>query len=677
MTLRCQPRARRRPSGSRPTPTRSTAAPRCTGRRASRGTARATHVLLEGVAADVDARARAVGAPTARAPAGAARRPAPRPRSRSRPAALARARAPRSTRHRRALAGRGRRRARCTSRPTTQPRSPRLAASADAARRLAAPRGRRARPRRLRRAAAEPGAHARGSAPRSTRPASCSPGRVPADRPMTDASTTPSTPRRERRPAGRRGRARRVRRVRAVPPALPDVPGHRPRDRVAARPHRRHARGRVDGAPIDDAFRAHDGDVRAVPRLRGRVPVGRAVRPPDGGHARRARARGAAPRVRARAASASGSRSRWCCRATGCCSRSPGCSGSAQRLHLVPTRFGLPTLSAAVAAHAARRRRRTRDAYLFTGCVMDAWQRDVHRAALRGHARDRRARRAPGRGGDCCGALHIHAGRIARGARGWPGASSRRCPGDAPVVVDSAGCGAAMKDYGRLLGTPRGARVRGPGRRLLRVARGATAPRRCRDTGATVVVQDPCHLRHVQKAHGAVRTVLAPAYRAARDRRRRPVLRRRRRLLRARARARRARSATARSTRSARAAARDDPLVVVSANPGCAMHLARGRPRRPPPGRAARRRTRPERPPMADAEPSSSGCGRSRRSCATSPTSGCARAAEDGDAGARPTRSASCRPGAPSSAPSTRSAGSAESGVSARAASIRIRGRRR
>ena len=26
-------------------------------------------------------------------------------------------------------------------------------------------------------------------------------------------------------------------------------------------------------------------------------------------------------------------------------------------------------------------------------------------------------------------------------------------PGEAPVLVDSAGCGAALKDYGRLLGT--------------------------------------------------------------------------------------------------------------------------------------------------------------------------------------------------------------------------------
>ena len=32
------------------------------------------------------------------------------------------------------------------------------------------------------------------------------------------------------------------------------------------------------------------------------------------------------------------------------------------------------------------------------------------------------------------------------------------------------------------------------------------------DTTATIVVQDPCHLRHVQRAQGAVRSVLAPAF---------------------------------------------------------------------------------------------------------------------------------------------------------------------
>ena len=69
-----------------------------------------------------------------------------------------------------------------------------------------------------------------------------------------------------------------------------------------------------------------------------------------------------------------------------------------------------------------------------------------------------------------------------------------------------------MKDYGRLLDTPDAhafaARVRDFSEWLAR-----QPPLALRDTWREVVVQDPCHLRHVQKAHGAVRTVLEPAYR--------------------------------------------------------------------------------------------------------------------------------------------------------------------
>ena len=85
-------------------------------------------------------------------------------------------------------------------------------------------------------------------------------------------------------------------------------------------------------------------------------------------------------------------------------------------------------------------------------------------------------------------------------------------PGDAPVVVDSAGCGAAMKDYGHLLGTP-GAEAFAARVRDFSEWVAARGPLRLHDTGRSVVVQDPCHLRHVQRAHGAVRTVLGPAYR--------------------------------------------------------------------------------------------------------------------------------------------------------------------
>jgi glycolate oxidase iron-sulfur subunit len=150
------------------------------------------------------------------------------------------------------------------------------------------------------------------------------------------------------------------------------------------------------------------------------------------------------------------------------------------------------------------------DAYLFPGCVMDAWQRDTHRSALRVMDATDAHPALPGRGADCCGALHVHAGRVGEARR-----LARRVitsmPGDAPVVVDSAGCGAAMKDYGRLLGTPEAAafasRVRDFSEWLA-----AQTPPPVRASGRVVVVQDPCHLRHVQKAADAVRTALGRAY---------------------------------------------------------------------------------------------------------------------------------------------------------------------
>ena len=167
-----------------------------------------------------------------------------------------------------------------------------------------------------------------------------------------------------------------------------------------------------------------------------------------------------------------------------------------QRLHLVPRRFGLPRLS--------RPSMRLRlegspvpSAYLFAGCVMDAWQREVHHAALRVMRAARARPGLPGPGGDCCGALHVHAGRVDL-ARGLAQRVIASMPGDIPIVVDSAGCGAFMKDYGRLLGTADArafaSRVRDFSEWL---ASQPALP--LRDTGRDAVVQDPCHLRHVQR----------------------------------------------------------------------------------------------------------------------------------------------------------------------------------
>jgi glycolate oxidase iron-sulfur subunit len=116
----------------------------------------------------------------------------------------------------------------------------------------------------------------------------------------------------------------------------------------------------------------------------------------------------------------------------------------------------------------------------------------------------------PRPGAACCGALHEHAGLASDAARHAERVMASM-PGDAPIAVDSAGCGAAMKGYGELLGTDEArafsARVRDVAE--LVVARGLPPVRPMQQT---VVIQDPCHLRHVQHSHLAVRTLLGAAY---------------------------------------------------------------------------------------------------------------------------------------------------------------------
>jgi glycolate oxidase iron-sulfur subunit len=150
------------------------------------------------------------------------------------------------------------------------------------------------------------------------------------------------------------------------------------------------------------------------------------------------------------------------------------------------------------------------DAWVFTGCVMDAWMRDTHRATARVLAATGLSCARPGSGGDCCGALHVHAGR-ADDARRLARRVIASMPGDAPVVVDSAGCGAAMKDYGHLLGTSEAAAFSARVRDFSEMV-AERDPLPVVRTGRSLVVQDPCHLRHVQHAHGAVRTILRDAY---------------------------------------------------------------------------------------------------------------------------------------------------------------------
>jgi len=241
----------------------------------------------------------------------------------------------------------------------------------------------------------------------------------------------------------------------------------------------------------------------------------------------------------------------------------------AQRLRLAPRRLGVARIplrrGPAVTPTGS-------DVWLFTGCVMDAWQRGTHRNTARvldalGVTYD-----VPGATGSCCAALHIHAGLHDEAVELAVGVMASM-PGEAPILVNSAGCGAALKDYGHLVGTDGAhrfaARVFDIHEWIAHRLDGLTA---LQPLGKPVIVQDPCHLRHVQKAHLSVRSVVGHfadvvelddeglccgaggAYSALQ-----PEL-----------------AGEIRERKIAaveRAVARSGATVVVSANPGCSMHL--------------------------------------------------------------------------------------------------------
>ena len=242
------------------------------------------------------------------------------------------------------------------------------------------------------------------------------------------------------------------------------------------------------------------------------------------------------------------------------------------RLRLVPTgRLGLP---ARMPLRRPPLRTSGGDVWLFTGCVMDAWQRDVHLAVQRVLEAAGAGVEPTGGAAPCCGALHIHAGLEAETKAMARRVMAGLSGDDRPILVDAAGCGASLKDYGRLLGTDEArafsARVFDVHEWLAERLEELRSRRPVDPLDVTVAVQDPCHLRHVQRAHQAVPAVLGPfvanvvaldddglccgaggAYSVMEPELSRAI-----------------------RERKTAAVARSGASVVASANPGCSLHLA-------------------------------------------------------------------------------------------------------
>lgn len=128
------------------------------------------------------------------------------------------------------------------------------------------------------------------------------------------------------------------------------------------------------------------------------------------------------------------------------------------------------------------------EVYLLEGCAMRVLYPRVHQALRRllrrvGHAVKEET-------GGCCGALHAHAGLDQDAAKRLD-ALDQAFPGDAPIIVDSAGCGSHLK-HSRL-----GDRVKDASEFLLEHG---LADHLADSTGVTAraTYHDACHLAHGQ-----------------------------------------------------------------------------------------------------------------------------------------------------------------------------------
>jgi glycolate oxidase iron-sulfur subunit len=150
---------------------------------------------------------------------------------------------------------------------------------------------------------------------------------------------------------------------------------------------------------------------------------------------------------------------------------------------------------------------------MLTGCIMPYAYPGVHRATVRVLSRNVCRVTAPA-SQVCCGALHAHAGDAVT-ARRLARANIDAFLAEKPdaIIVNSAGCGAAMKEYGELLAGDAAyrqkahdfaSRVRDVSEFLAELPFDPPAG----SVDAVVTYQDSCHLAHAQRITRAPRTLL-------------------------------------------------------------------------------------------------------------------------------------------------------------------------
>jgi glycolate dehydrogenase iron-sulfur subunit len=153
-----------------------------------------------------------------------------------------------------------------------------------------------------------------------------------------------------------------------------------------------------------------------------------------------------------------------------------------------------------------------RPAALFSGCIMRVGFGDIHQASVRVLGRSGWSVNVPDEQ-VCCGALHLHAGEREL-AKELARRNIEAFTSDSAIVVNAAGCGAVLNEYGELLeGDPNYAeRARAFSARVLDVSQAlaqSKLPDTMRDIKLRVTYQEPCHLAHAQRIKKEPREILS------------------------------------------------------------------------------------------------------------------------------------------------------------------------
>ena len=152
---------------------------------------------------------------------------------------------------------------------------------------------------------------------------------------------------------------------------------------------------------------------------------------------------------------------------------------------------------------------------LLTGCVQDAFFSPVNRATARGLAAHGCEVLVPPLQ-SCCGALEIHSGRERPALQRMRALIAQMETLDIDrIVVNSAGCGSAMKEYGALLAddpfwSARATRFSARVRDVMEVIADLDVqlPARLHSLPVRVAYHDACHLAHAQGVRLQPRAVL-------------------------------------------------------------------------------------------------------------------------------------------------------------------------